>query len=230
MIPKPQAKDLFEKLKINPFIDGPTEALVKAVAASIAATPEWRFIFADNIDTYERIDYSFRQLPALRVYNQHYRKLHESHYIEGELVLDMLLPAAMRRDELQRFQDVLSAAMLQQFRRPNKFAELVAQVPGLNELGKVFDVDKTLGLMVGEGACPLLEMKPNFRIDLKVWDAYLESTGRTKEDPFNVTLKNLVTIATVILPVREEVQQGKQVCIPEPGAQQGATVTIEGEV
>lgn len=226
MIPNVQGKDLIDRLKINPFIDGPTEALVKATAASIAATPEWRYIFRDNIDTYERIDYSFRQLPALRVYCQHYRKMHESHYIEGELVLDMLLPAALRRDELQSFQDILSAAMLQQFRRPNKFQELCAQVPGLNELGKVFDVDKTLGLMVGEGACPLLEMKPNFRIDLKRWDDYLESTGRTKEDPFNVTLKNLVTIATTILPVREEGPQG---CIPEPGAQQGATVIIEGE-
>lgn len=226
MIAKPLAKDLIERLTINPFIDGPTEALVKAVALSIATTPEWRYIFSDNIDTYERIDYSFRQLPALRVYNQHYRKMQESHYIEGELVLDILLPASLRRDELQGFQDVLSSAMMQQFRRPNKFAELVAQVPGLNELGKVFDVDKTLGLMVGEGACPLLEMKPNFRIDLKRWDDYLESTGRTKEDPFNVTLKNLVTVAVAILPVREDGAQGY---IPEPGAQQGATVTIEGE-
>lgn len=226
MIPLPQAKDIFEKLKINPFIDGPTEALVKATAASIAGTPEWRYIFGENIDVYERIDYSFRQLPALRVYCQHYRKMHESHYIEGELVMDMLLPASLRREELQGFQDILSAAMLQQFRRPNKFNELVAQVPGLNELGKVFDVDKTLGLMVEEGACPLLEMKPNFRIDLKRWDDYLESTGRTKEDPFNVTLKNLVTVATTILPVREVGTNGY---VPEPGAQQGATVTIGEE-
>lgn len=222
MIPKAQAKDLIEKLKINPFIDGPTEALVKAVALSIASTPEWRYIFKDNIDVYKRDDYSFRQLPALRVYNERYRKEQESHYINGEIVLDILLPADIRRSELQSFQDTLSSAMMQQFRRPNYFSTLVAQVPGLNELGKVFDVDKTLGLMVAEGACPLTEMKPNFRIDLKVWDDYLERTGRTKEDPFNVTLANLVTVASEILPINTD-------GTPDQGAAISATVIIEGE-
>lgn len=204
MIPNAQAKDIFEKLKINPFIDGPTETLVKAVAQQIAETKEWRYIFGDNIDTYERMDYSFRQLPALRVYCQRYRKEQESHYINGELVLDILYPASLRRDELQSFQDALSSAMVQQFRRPPSFETLRALVPGLNELGKVFDVDKTLGLVIADGACPITEMKPNFRIDLKVWDAYLESTGRTKDDPFNVTLKNLMTIASKILPVHDD--------------------------
>lgn len=221
MIPKQPAKDLIDKLKINPFIDGPTEALVKAVALTIAQTKEWRYIFSDNIDTYERIDYSFRQLPALRVYNQHYRKEQESHYINGELVLDILYPASLRRDELQRFQDVLSAAMMQQFRRPNTFQTLRAMVPGLNEMGKVFDVDKTMGLIMEDGACPITVMKPNFRIDLKVWDAYLESTGRTKDDPFNVTLKDLVTVASEILPVRDDGS-------PDQPAAVNATVIIGG--
>lgn len=221
MIPRIPSKDLIDKLKINPFIDGPTEALVKAVAQLIYETPEFRYIFSDNIDTYERLDYSFRQLPALRVYSQHYRKEHESHYINGELILDILYPASLRREELQRFQDVLSAAMMQQFRRPNVFQTLRALVPGLNELGKVFEVDKTLGMTIEDGACPLTEMKPNFRIDLKVWDAYLESTGRTKEDPFNVTLANLRTIASDILPLHDD-------GTPDQNAATNATVTIGG--
>ena len=204
MIPKQEAKDLIDKLKINPFIDGPAEALVKAVAASIATTPEWKYIFSDNIDVYERIDYSFRALPALRVYCQHYRKEQESHYINGELVLDVLYPASLRREELQRFQDIVSSAMVQQFRRESIFQTLRAQVPGLNELGKIFEVDKSLGLVMEDGACPITQMKPNFRIDLKIWDAYLESTGRTKDDPFNVTLKDLVSVVAGIIPVRDD--------------------------
>lgn len=204
MIPNTEAKDLIDKLKINPFIDGPTQALVKAVALQIAKTPEFKYIFKDNIDVYERDDYSFPQLPALRIYNERYKKEQESHYINGELKLDALLPANLRRQELQYFQDILSAALMQQFRRPNIFQTLVAMVPGLNELGKVFDVDKTLGLVVQEGACPIIQMTANFRIDLKQWDAYLESTGRTKEDPFNVTLKDLKTIASVILPTLDD--------------------------
>ncbi len=216
-----EPKDLIDRLRINPFIDGPTQAIVKAVAAQIAATPEFAYIFKDNIDVYERDDYSMRALPALRVYNQHYRKVQESHYVEGELVMDLLYPASLRRSELQYFQDIMSSALLQQFRRPNVFATLRALVPGLNECGKVFDVDKTLGLVIADGAVPITQMKPNFRIDLKVWDAYLESTGRTKDDPFNVTLKDLRTFAAEILPVLDDGTPDNQAAID-------ATVKIGG--
>lgn len=222
MIPtSPVGADLIDRLQINPFIDSPTQALVKSVAQQIANTPEFRFIFGDNIDVYDRDDYSFRQLPALRIYNERYRKEQESHYINGELVLDILYPADLRREERQYFQDILSSAMLQQFRRPNVFQTLRALVPGLNELGKIFDVDKSLGLVVADGACPITQMKPNFRIDLKMWDDYLESTGRTKEDPFNKTLKDLRTIASIILPTRDNGS------VDQPAAI-GATVNIIG--
>lgn len=221
MIPNIQAKDLIDKLKINPFIDGPTQSLVKATAKIIADTPEFRYIFGENVDVYERDDYSFRQLPALRIYNKTYRKEQESHYIVGELELDVLYPADLRREELQYFQDVLSSALMQQFRRVSNFQTLRAMIPGLNELGKTFDVDKSLGLVVQDGACPITQMKANFRIDLKVWDAYLESTGRTKDDPFNVTLKDLKTIASQILPTRDDGSVDQSAAV-------NATVTIGG--
>jgi hypothetical protein len=197
-------KDVVDKLKINPFIDGPTQALVKAVAGSIGLVPEFKYIFGENIDTYERADYSERQLPALRVYNHEYTKEHESHYIVGELLLDIIWPPAIRRDETQAFQDILSSALLQQFRRPQGFNELVELVPGLNELGKVFSVNKQLGMVWQDGFLPVTEIRANFRIDLKIWDAYLESTGRTKDDPFNVTLKELRLISAKIQPVRDD--------------------------
>lgn len=222
MIPNTQAKDMIDKLKINPFIDGPTESLVKSVAQLFLQTREFKYIFSDNIDTYERSDYSERQLPALRVYSRTYRKEHESHYITGELLLDVIYPADLRRDELQRFQDVLTAAMLQQFRRPPFFAQAIELVPGLNELGKVFDVDKTLAIYLSsEAIVPLSQTKANFRIDLKVWDAYLENTGRTKEDPFNVTLAELRTIAAQILPLHDD-------GTPDHGAEVDLQVTIGG--
>ncbi len=196
--------DVIDKLKVNPFYDGPTEALVKATAASIAKVKQFKYIFGDNIDTYERFDYSERQLPALRIYNHEYTKEHESHYIVGEILMDIIWPPSIRRDEQQRFQDILTAAMLQQLRRPNYFIDLVKAVPGLNEHGKVFSVNKSLGMRWDDGFIPITEMRANFRIDLKMWDAYLESTGRTKEDPFEVTLKNLETIWAQIIPVRDD--------------------------
>lgn len=221
MIPAAQAKDLIDKLKINPFIDGPTEALVKSVVQLIAGVREFCYIFGENIDGYERTDYSERQLPALRVYNRTYRKEHESHYINGELCLDVVYPADLRREELQRFQDVVTSALLQQFRRPNYFASALALVPGLNELGKTFDVDKTLGLALDDGWVPLSQTKANFRIDLKMWDAYLESTGREKDDPFNVTLKDLRTIATQILPKLDDGSPDRPIAVNVVTAQGG---------
>lgn len=203
MIPG-QSIDVIDKLKINPFIDGPTEALVKATAQSIASVKQFKLIFGENIDTYERLDYSERQLPALRVYNYQYTKEHESHYIVGDLMIDIVWPPSLRRDEQQRFQDILTSAILQQLRRPNYFATLVENVPGLNEHGKIFSVNKELGMKWSDGFIPITEMKANFRIDLKIWDDYLESTGRTKDDPFEVTLKELELIAATILPVRDD--------------------------
>lgn len=211
--------DLIDKLKINPFIDGPTEALVKATAFLISEEPKFKSIFSDNIDVYERFDYSVRQLPALRVYNLNYKKEQESHYINGELNLDILYPASLRRPELQSFQDILSAALLQQFRRPNYFERAKELVPGLNELGKIFEVDKTLGMRWEEGYIPITQMKANFRIDLKVWDDYLESTYRTKDYPFEKVLGDLKRIVGPIVPVHDNSS-------PETAAQQDIDMRI----
>lgn len=202
--------DVIDKLKVNPFIDGPADTLVKATAQSIAKVKQFKLIFGENIDVYERVDYNIRQLPALRIYNHEYTKEQESHYIRGELLMDIIWPPSLRRAELQRFQDVLSSALLQQLRRPNYFKDLVAAVPGLNEHGKVFTVNKALGMRWEEDYVPLTEIRVNFRIDLKVWDAYLESTGREKTDPFDVTLKDLELIAAQIQPVRDDSSPDQQ--------------------
>lgn len=197
-------KDVIDKLKINPFIDGPGDTLVKAVAQSIGAVKQFKLIFGDNIDVYDRVDYSVRQLPALRIYNEQFTKEQESHYIVGDLMLDIIWPASLRRSETQSLQDVVSSALLQQFRRPNIFIDLVTAVPGLNELGKVFSINKSFGMKWEDGWVPITEIKVNFRIDLKVWDDYLIATGREKDDPFDVTLKNLELIAAQILPVHDD--------------------------
>lgn len=195
----PTIDDLFTE---QPFLDGPTDALVEAVVAGIKAVPEFQAIFLDSIDSYERIDYPIRALPALRIFNERFTKEHESHYITGELVIDVIFPASLRREENQRAQDIVCAALVQQFRRPSFFAEMRSKVPGLNELGKTYGMDKTLGLAWQDGILPVTRTTPNFRIDLKEWDAYLEREGRTKDDPFKVTLGNLQRIISTINGIR----------------------------
>ena len=191
-------KTLSEKLKADIFLDGPGDLLCKLIAQEIAKVPEWLAVFENSIDTYERFDFTLRQLPALRIYSHLLRKEQESHYCVGDVLIDIVLPPSLRREDLQTVQDRLGSAMLQQFRRPTFFQALRAVVPGLNELGKVFVIDKTLGMKWQEETCPITQLQVNFRLDLKEWDHYLEEEGRTKDEPFKRTLGELKRIVTTI--------------------------------
>lgn len=194
-----------EKTDLNPetgftdlWLDGPGEFLVKRIVDQLKATPQWTAIFGDFIDPYQRMDYGERNLPSLRVYCEQYTKEFESWFINGDVVADIIFPPNLRRNELEQIPDTVSAAMLQQFRRPKLFEALTVLVPGLNELGKRFEVDKTLAFEWGENLVPLTQIRVNFRLDLRRWDEYLEETNRTKDDPFTRVLGNLDLVASTI--------------------------------
>lgn len=193
-------KDRLEYLSPNIFLDGPGDLLCKHICTEIAKVPQFLKIFsnADGIVPYERDDFNFTMLPAMRCYSQRITKEHESHYINGEVQIDLILPPSIRRAEAQNFQDMLSSALMQQFRRPGMFGALRKVVPGLNELGKTFSVDKSLAMVIQQNVCPVTQITLNFRLDLKEWDDYLEREGRTKEQPFEKTLEELTRIATTI--------------------------------
>lgn len=192
------------------FYNGPAEFLAKSVAERIRLVSQFSAIFGSTpldsgyIDSYPRMDYAIRNLPALRIYDKGYLKQFESWFIDGDLYLDVIFPPNIRRNETQNLQDVISSALLQQFRRVTFFNEVSNLVPGLNELGKTFSVDKTLGFQIGSDIVPLTQIKANFRIDLRQWDKYLESTCRTKDEPFEETLEILERIVTTINALRDD--------------------------
>lgn len=193
-----------DRLTPNIFLDGPAEFLTKSIAKAIIDEPHFNQIFGTSVECYDREDFSIRDLPALRVYNFDYTKEHESHYINGQIQMDVILPPLIRRDQTEEYQGRISSALLQQFRRPEFFAAMKQSIPGLNELGKVFSVNKSLGFQNTQMSdeCPVTHITLNFRIDLKVWDQYLEDTGRTKDDPFDVVLEDLRKIASEIQAIR----------------------------
>ncbi len=190
-------------IKPNPFIDGPAEFLSKWVAIEISKVPQFKKIFGDFIDAYPREDYPVRALPALRVYNEMYEMPQESWWIEGQLLLDIIYPANLRRQEHQEIPDVLSAALLQQFSRPSFYDAVLSQVFGLNELGKTFRVEKNLGFQRGEEVVPLTRITANFRISIEEWRNHLTLTDRTVDDPFRKTLGNLDLLAGIIQGLRD---------------------------
>lgn len=206
-----------DRLKPNPFLDGPTDHLVKGICNEIAKVPQFKKIFGESIEPYDREDFAFSALPALRVYNLQFIKEQESHYINGRVYADVIFPASLRRGETEELQNIVASALLQQFRRPGFFAALREVVPGLNELGKVFEVDKTMGLKTSDwdGVAPMTQTTLNFRIDLKEWDSYLESQGRTKADPFEQTLLDLERIVSEIDGIKNSAQPDQsEVTVP----------------
>lgn len=196
--------DRLDAITPDIFLDGPGEYLAKVVCAELLKIQEWTAVFSDEVQPYLREDFSMRSLPALRVYNNGYSKTSDSGFVDGFLICDVLLPASIRREDLEVYSSRLTTALLQQFRRQQWFELLSEVVPGLNQLGTLFDVDKALVFRWGNDEIPMAEVRINFRIDLRAWDDYLERDARTKDDPFNRTLGNLRRIASEIRGLRPE--------------------------
>jgi hypothetical protein len=178
----------------NLFLTGPAEFLCRNIAELFKEDEIFSVIFGNSIDSYKREDYSIRNFPSMRIYNEFYQKEGETWYINGEITIDVIWPPSIRRSELQQLPDTISSAIVQQFRRMMIFDKLLKIVPGLNELGKIVSVDKSLGFKWetdSDTLAPLTEIKINFRMDLAQWDLYLESDYRTKDYPFERTLGDL---------------------------------------
>jgi hypothetical protein len=198
---------LEEGLREDPFYNGPGEFLVREIAKELAANEDFKTVFGDSIYSYRRMDFSIRELPGIRIYNETGTKDFESWFVEGTVKVDIIFPGDIRREETQQFQDSVSAAVLQQFRRPAFFTTLEASVPGLNELGKRVEWDKSLGFEWNETVVPLTQIVLNFRLDLRVWDNYLESTNRTKDSPFREVIGDLKRLVTTIDALRSDTEK-----------------------
>lgn len=187
------------------FLTGPGEFLCLEIARLLKADTVWAKLFGDAIDGYKRMDYAMRNLPAMRIYNDEYKKEYESWWITGSVKIDLIFPANIRRNETQQIPDTVSAALVQQFRRPSFFQAVCATVPGLNELGKTVYCDKALAFEWQEDMLvPLVQCVLNFRLDLRAWDDYMESDYRTKDEPFDRPLGDLEQIATYIQALRDD--------------------------
>jgi hypothetical protein len=200
----PAPSGTLEGVETTLYLTGPAEFLCAKIVEKLLDDTVWSRLFGPNIDPYKRMDYSIRALPAMRIYNNTYVKTAESWFVDGDIVCDLIFPANIRRKELQQIPDTVTSALMQQFRRPTFFTELCEVTPGLNELGKRFDVDKSLAFEWGEDLVPLTQVTLNFRIDLRAWDNYLESDNRTKDQPFERPLGDLEQIVSLIQGLRDD--------------------------
>lgn len=171
----------------------PGDRIAQVVAEELQAEPVFRRIFGEAIFSYKRMDIGVREMPALRIYNDTGRKEGETWYLSGDLKLDVIFPADIRRQNTQRFADLVTSALIALFRAQPFFTRVRSRVPGLNQLGWFFSFDKSLGFKPGEDVdpCPVTQLTVNFRVLLEEWDRYMETDDRTSQQPFEKTLGDL---------------------------------------
>jgi hypothetical protein len=174
----------------------PGDKIVATLVDAIKAEPVFSRIFGSSVYGYKRMDIGVREMPAMRIYNDTGRKEAETWYLNGDVKLEVILPASTRRQDLQRLSDLMTSALIAWFRAQPTFRTVAAKVPGLNQLGWFFSFDKSLAFQPGADSdpCPLTQITVNYRVLLNEWDAYLESDDRTSEEPFRRTLADLERI------------------------------------
>lgn len=172
------------------------DRIVEVLAVELAAEKTFARIFGASIFAYKRMDIGVREMPALRIYNDVGRSESQTGYESGDIKLDVIFPADIRRQNMQKFPDLVTSALKAAFRAQPFFRRVRAQVPGLNQLGWSVSYDKSLGFKPGDDVdpCPVTQLTVNFRVLLEEWDRYLESDDRSPETPFDRTLGDLERI------------------------------------
>lgn len=186
----------------------------------IMKEPIFEQIFGESVADYQRMDFGYRNLPALRVFNISGNSNAQTWYVNGDLRVEVIFPPHIKRTELQQFPDLLTTAILSQLRRPSFFNAMRARVPGLDQLGFNYTWDKGLGFKAAdaEDVAPMVALGVNFRVNKNVWDQYAETQGRELDTPFTETLDDLKRFINIIRAVKDN------------GDLAGVTVTTTGPI
>lgn len=152
---------------------------------------------------YQRMDWGLRQLPAINIFEaQTEDKTSDQAWLNGSIQFQIFWPANFRRSDLARvpsafkgvLQNFFSSKYVTSMLDELYFISRPQKVYGLNEYGKVMNWSpQTEGLVESE-LVPVTILDVRYRIDLRSWNRALEFMGRTKEDPFEVSLANLTSI------------------------------------
>lgn len=193
--------DRLEQLEEPSWYLQPADRVVDSMVQLFKAEPVFAKIFGDEIDGYKRMDYGARAFPALRVYTDTGRNEGVTWYANGDVKVDVILPASVRRNDLQKFSDLLTSTVFAQIRRQSFLDSMRKLVPGLNELGKVFSWDKGLAFQPAESEdlFPMTQIVVHYRVLMEEWDRFMEDDYRTVDDPFERTLADLLTMYMTII-------------------------------
>lgn len=155
---------------------------------------------------YQRFDWSIRQLPAICVFESDAieQKDSDEAFLKGMVRIMIVWPPSFRRPDARRvevafkgaLQNFFSSQYVQSMLDELYYIQRPEKVPGLNEYGKTMTWTPNTHTIIENEACPVTIVDANYRIDLRSWYRTLEYQGRTRQDPFDVTLAELTTIGT----------------------------------
>lgn len=203
------------------FLTGPGEDLVPKLLLQMSRVPAFVKLFGPyKIDTdnnkntdqqrwsdYQRMDWSLRQLPAISIFeSQSEQKSSDNAWLTGNIMMNVYWPANFRRSDLARVPAAFKSVVENFF--ASKYAtdmldELYyiqrdMKVYGLNEFGKELTWTTNTEGIVEQQMVPVTMVDIRYRIDLRSWYRALEFMGRTKDNPFEITLLDLTQISADI--------------------------------
>lgn len=199
------------------FLTGPGENLVLATLMQMASVPGFISLFGpykpptgvakdeqQRWADYQRHDWSIRQLPAINIFeSQTEDKTSDNAWLSGTVSFQIFWPPNFRRPDSRRIEVAFKGAMENFFSSKYVTAMLdelyyitrPEKVYGLNEYGKVLTWSPNTEGLIENEIVPVTLFDVRYRIDLRAWYRALEFMDRTKADPFEVTLADLVRIA-----------------------------------
>jgi hypothetical protein len=200
------------------FLTGPGENLIPATLMQLSSVPgfiklfgPYTYIIKDDQQRwadYERFDWSIRQLPTINVFEASAEtKDSDQAFLKGMVNIQVFWPPNFRRGDSRRVESAFKGTLenffnsmyVSQMLDEIYFISRPMKVFGLNEYGKTMTwTPNTMGIIDNE-AVPVTSVSVNYRIDLRAWNRALVYMNRTKAQPFEDTLYDLLVIGGVDL-------------------------------
>lgn len=196
-----------EPLVSNLFITGPIEFLCYEVSLFFKNNSPWKELFGESVYYYPREDLTCYELPSICVYRDSVgRRQSTSHYYEGNITIDFALPVSLQRETMHQVAETIASCFNLQLRGAGTgIQEIYNKTPGLIAFGYTVEDEKFYkGSSLNSNEALIVSFKAGFKVDLKLFDKYMESDNRTSDYPFIRTLDDLKSIFTTIAGVDNE--------------------------
>ena len=196
------------------FLTGPGEDLIPKTLTQLSSVPGFVALFGpytfqkdqQRWADYERFDWSIPQLPAINIFESAgENKDSDQAFLRGTVSIQVYWPPNFRRGDSRRveaafkgtLENFFNSQYVSQMLDELYFITRPMKVYGLNEYGKTLTWLPNNEGIIDNQAVPVTVMNVNYRIDLRAWGRALEYMNRTKAQPFQDTLYDLLVIGGV---------------------------------